>query len=337
MEESELGGGIALGPGLGSPGLGRRPVRLGVSAGDGRGPAPGAAGVRRGSRHRASAWRARYKPRRRRYRRRLRPGTGTVPLQSNRNPSRLAATGPLRHPYAVAQHAPRSGRGSRTRASVARFPAVAAEPPGPGMGRARDPLAREVRFLGALLGQVIAEQAGPELFALVERIRRRTIALRRADPASTLEPDARTGAPGRRDRVARPRPRRCRGTGVHALLPARQPRRGAPADPDAALARPARPRPAHRRLDRGRDRAAPPGARPGGRPGARRRRRRPPGPHRAPHGGPPAHAARRAPPGPPPARRARRPADDARRGRRPAPPPARGDHARCGTPATSGR
>jgi phosphoenolpyruvate carboxylase len=55
------------------------------------------------------------------------------------------------------------------------------------MGRARDPLAREVRLLGALLGQVIAEQAGPELFALVERIRRRTIALRR---------EARAPAPG---------------------------------------------------------------------------------------------------------------------------------------------
>jgi phosphoenolpyruvate carboxylase len=39
----------------------------------------------------------------------------------------------------------------------------------------------EVRLLGALLGQVIAEQAGPELFGLVERIRRRTIALRRDD------------------------------------------------------------------------------------------------------------------------------------------------------------
>ncbi len=57
------------------------------------------------------------------------------------------------------------------------------------MGRARDPLAHEVRFLGSLLGQVIAEQAGPELFALVERIRRRTIALRRGDPDLVLEPD----------------------------------------------------------------------------------------------------------------------------------------------------
>ena len=60
-------------------------------------------------------------------------------------------------------------------------PAVAAEPGGIGTAGARDPLAVEVRLLGVLLGQVIAEQAGPELFALVERIRRRTIALRRDD------------------------------------------------------------------------------------------------------------------------------------------------------------
>ena len=64
------------------------------------------------------------------------------------------------------------------------------------MGRARDPLAREVRLLGALLGQVIAEQAGAELFATVERIRRRTIALRRGDPDSRFQPDV------ERDRLA---------------------------------------------------------------------------------------------------------------------------------------
>ena len=60
-------------------------------------------------------------------------------------------------------------------------PAVAAEPAGIGTAGARDPLAAEIRLLGALLGQVVSEQAGPELFALVERIRRRTIALRRDD------------------------------------------------------------------------------------------------------------------------------------------------------------
>ncbi len=59
--------------------------------------------------------------------------------------------------------------------------AVAAEPLGIGSAGARDPLAHEVRLLGALLGQVIAEQAGPGLFAAVERIRRRTITLRRDD------------------------------------------------------------------------------------------------------------------------------------------------------------
>ena len=59
--------------------------------------------------------------------------------------------------------------------------AVAAEPGGIGTAGARDPLSAEVRLLGALLGQVITEQAGPELFALVERTRRRTIALRRGD------------------------------------------------------------------------------------------------------------------------------------------------------------
>ena len=66
---------------------------------------------------------------------------------------------------------------SRSAASAA----VAAEPLGIGTAGARDPLAVEVRLLGALLGQVISEQAGPDLFALVERIRKRTIALRRDD------------------------------------------------------------------------------------------------------------------------------------------------------------
>jgi phosphoenolpyruvate carboxylase len=79
---------------------------------------------------------------------------------------------------------------------VARFPAVAAEPPGPGLARARDPLRREVRMLGSLLGQVIAEQGGPELFVLVERIRRRMIAARRDDPSVAPEAD------GDRERVA---------------------------------------------------------------------------------------------------------------------------------------
>jgi phosphoenolpyruvate carboxylase len=60
-------------------------------------------------------------------------------------------------------------------------PAVRREPRGIGTAGARDPLAREVRLLGALLGQVIVEQEGLELLELVERVRRRAIALRRAD------------------------------------------------------------------------------------------------------------------------------------------------------------
>ncbi len=60
-------------------------------------------------------------------------------------------------------------------------PAVRAEPRAIGTARSRDPLAREVKLLGALLGQVIVEQAGPVLFGQVEAIRRRTIALRATD------------------------------------------------------------------------------------------------------------------------------------------------------------
>ena len=62
--------------------------------------------------------------------------------------------------------------------------AIRAEPPGIGSAGARDPLAREVKLLGALLGQVIVEQAGDELFEIVERTRRGAIAVRRGDDAA---------------------------------------------------------------------------------------------------------------------------------------------------------
>lgn len=104
-------------------------------------------------------------------------------MQSNRNPGSADTGAPRGHNPSHMSSQP------ARRPSDTRFAAVAAEPDGPGIGRARDPLSREVRLLGALLGQVIAEQGGPELFAQVERIRRRTIALRR-DPALVAEPDA---------------------------------------------------------------------------------------------------------------------------------------------------
>ncbi len=56
--------------------------------------------------------------------------------------------------------------------------AVRAEPRGVGTFGARDPLAREVKLLGALLGQVIVEQEGGDALDLVERVRRATIAIR---------------------------------------------------------------------------------------------------------------------------------------------------------------
>ena len=60
--------------------------------------------------------------------------------------------------------------------------AVRAEPPA-GSGAGRDPLRREVRLLGSLLGQAIAEQEGTELLDLVEAVRRASIAERRGTAA----------------------------------------------------------------------------------------------------------------------------------------------------------
>ncbi|MDQ4034334.1 MAG: phosphoenolpyruvate carboxylase [Chloroflexota bacterium] len=62
-----------------------------------------------------------------------------------------------------------------------------AEPRGIGSATARDPLAREVKLLGALLGQVIVEQEGPDLFELVEQLRRAAIRGRRAGPEEAIE------------------------------------------------------------------------------------------------------------------------------------------------------
>ena len=65
-------------------------------------------------------------------------------------------------------------------------PAVQAEPAGIGSSSAPDALSREIKLLGSLLGQVIAEQAGEEILALVERVRRLTIDIRR-NPSPTRQ------------------------------------------------------------------------------------------------------------------------------------------------------
>jgi phosphoenolpyruvate carboxylase len=54
-----------------------------------------------------------------------------------------------------------------------------AEPRSIGTSGTRNILAREVRLLGALLGEIIVEQAGEEVFELVESTRERAIAARR--------------------------------------------------------------------------------------------------------------------------------------------------------------
>ena len=60
-------------------------------------------------------------------------------------------------------------------------PAVEAEPGGVGSSKAPDELAREIKLLGSLLGQVIAEQAGEDLLELVERVRKLTIDIRKTE------------------------------------------------------------------------------------------------------------------------------------------------------------
>ena len=62
-----------------------------------------------------------------------------------------------------------------------------AEPNGIGSASARDPLAREVKLVGALLGQVIAEQEGDRLFELVEQLRRSAIRRRSSEAHAPLE------------------------------------------------------------------------------------------------------------------------------------------------------
>lgn len=71
--------------------------------------------------------------------------------------------------------------------AIASETARRAEPKGIGSAGARDPLAHEVRLVGALLGQVIVEQEGDARFELVERLRRAAIRRRSGDGAEPLE------------------------------------------------------------------------------------------------------------------------------------------------------
>ncbi len=75
-----------------------------------------------------------------------------------------------------------------SKASQRANPAVRAEPAGIGTAGARDPLAREVKLLGALLGQVIAEQAGEPLLNRIEAIRARAKANRAGLDGPSGEP-----------------------------------------------------------------------------------------------------------------------------------------------------
>ncbi len=81
-----------------------------------------------------------------------------------------------------------------TPASVRVDAAIRAEPPLAGGGHARDPLRREIKLLGAILGQVITEQEGIDVFRLVERTRRRAIAARAGDPEQRVELERELGA-----------------------------------------------------------------------------------------------------------------------------------------------
>ena len=139
----------------------------------------------------------------------------------------IAPSGRTTRPEASPKPSPDPGVSLVTRARDAGDAARRAEPRGIGSAGARDPLAREVKLLGALLGQVIVEQEGPELFELVEQLRRAAIRGRRAGPGG----DDRRGAarPRRQAGHRAPRRRPC----LHRLLPADQPRRGEASASDA--------------------------------------------------------------------------------------------------------
>ncbi len=171
-------------------------------------------------------------------------------------------------------------------------------------------------------GRSITEQAGEAIFDLVERLRLAAIAFRQ---------DERAGGPG----AARGRARRARAGGrrgghhrLLAVLPAREPRRGAGARPGTPSPRARRPRRPARRLGGGGGRPTAAGRPARGRPRCDlRSAAHHAGPHRAPDRGAATDDAGRPPPLRGAPRAAGRPSADAIRGSRGASPAARGDHA----------
>ena len=144
-------------------------------------------------------------------------------------------------------------------------PAVRAEPAGIGTSRARDPLSREVKLLGSLLGQVIAEQAGEDLLHLVERVRRLTMDIRSTGSLSRqrclrdiLEDSGRRAGRGPHQ-------------GLQPLLPPDQPGRGEAARPPRAQACPDGQRRGPGGLHRGSRAPTPARGRAAAQPGAHRR------------------------------------------------------------------
>ena len=97
---------------------------------------------------------------------------------SARRPSKPAGVGVEAAGCMLAIMVVSRARQSQSRPRPARNAAVRAEPTQVGSAGARDPLSREVKLLGALLGQVIAEQGGSGLLDLVEKWRHRSIAFR---------------------------------------------------------------------------------------------------------------------------------------------------------------
>ena len=198
------------------------------------------------------------KPRRRRYRGRLRRVPGRCPCSRTVTLARLTGT---RRPGILTPMAPRADRPAPGRDQRDRgWPGSRRSPPSrraPGSAAPATRCAREVRLLGR------APRPGDRRAGRPGAVRARG-----ADPpAHDRAPPRRPG--GRRssrtlerdrldrgDRGAGPRARGRGRQGVHALLPARQPRRGAAAHPGPAHAGPPGARAADRRLHR-RGRRAP--------------------------------------------------------------------------------